>query len=985
MRVTFLGGTDIGASCLWFETQTGGWLVDAGVRMDDRDPLPSLDRLARAGDRVQGIFVTHAHQDHIGALPLISSLFPEAPVFMTRATLDLARVMLADALKVGREEGKVSVFTEDQLNDLWPRVRVMGQDKVFGWNGMQVATYSAGHILGAVSIGFVTETEGSVLVTGDFSVTPGRLLPGLRMPRGSAYDAVITESTYGNRLHGNRAEQENRMARQVAEVIQRGGFVLIPAFAVGRAQEVLTILQDFMRYNKDDPKFPLVVDGLVRSVCPVYEAHGELLRGPAKRMLRTTGSLFDREDIRFVRRPEERRDVVEGRPACIIASSGMLNGGPSVFYADKLIQHENNAILLCGYQDEESPGRRLLDMAEQPEAERRWILPDRVVPVNAKVALYSLSAHADRRELVQTAAQLRPRQVLLVHGDPEAKEMLAAELRAYLPKAEIRAAGLGETVEILPGERRHRFTPADVSEEERPVRAHSWTGQVLVFRTPGQAGELAIGVCASVTSSACVVTTAAGTALRVPVGLVVDALGRVPAGEHPEEYLAGLWRAAQACVEENRVWGYRPAERLGYRLAEEWGRLVPADPLGLEAVSEALAPYGWRKVEPDEQSRVFRLYVAFPWAVPEEVRETVNAREIQGGWRYELQPHVYPPAVQRLAEETARSVGGKAGNVRIYPQERRVEVPVAGGLTVEQRLRMEDSLRQRVGGTVRVVPVDLNLREAAGTAERRMEQNAALAAVREQAPAWLELQKAGLDPALGTITLSVAFPDAVRKRPEVAAFAERVERLTGWRVAWADSVNQQRLSEAAVELCRGEGLEVRKNPSLMLADKVVRVQVSGAVEPEQGRAVAERFRERTGWTLELAGPSRSMGTGSGEEETVRRSCESGRERMEMNRALSWVEASAKAHGIAVYKKSVQGESLELMFITPEAGRKHRDWLEQMAEETGWALRVANKIHQQALIQLAQELAGDCGLLRTPGIHQDRREVRVRTERPVPEE
>lgn len=465
------------------------------------------------------------------------------------------------------------------------------------------------------------------------------------------------------------------------------------------------------------------------------------------------------------------------------------------------------------------------------------------------------------------------------------------------------------------------------------------------------------------------------------MGLVVDALGRIPAGEDPQAYLAGLWQAAEICVEENRVWGNRPAERLGSLLAEQSGKWVPADPYGLEAVAEVLSPYGWRKFEIDEKDRVFQVFVDFPWAIPEEVQKEVTSRETQGGWHYEIQPHVYPPAVQRLAEETAADYGVTVGSVKVFPQERRLELPIFGSLSLVKKEEIAFRVQSQVGGTVRGIGGGET--RFVPTTETRMEQNTALAHLKQKIPREFELQKAGMDRALGTITLSVAFPDAVRARPETAAFTEQMERETGWQVTWSPSVNQQRLAEVAVALCREAGWTVQKAPSLRLAEKTVRVQGNGKVDPEQARTLGNRFWQQTGWTLVWSGPNPSASMGSERISQAQQDLSFG-ERMEINRALQHVEARMRAQGIAVYRKSVKGQEIELTFITPEAGAKHREWLEQMSRETGWTVRVAPRVHQQALLALVQELAGSCGLLGNPGVHLEQKEVRVRTERTVPD-
>jgi Cft2 family RNA processing exonuclease len=953
MNITVLGGAEIGATCLWFRTASTEWLVDAGTRMDERDPLPALSLLEEGHANPQAIFITHAHQDHIGALPLISSMYPNAPVYMTQPTLDIARVMLADALHLSQLEGHARVFTEAQLESLWDRVRVMGQDKAFRFQNVRVSTYSAGHILGAVALGFETEDEGSVLFTGDYSVTPGRLIGGLRLPRGTHYDAVLTESTYGSRLHSNRSQQESDLVEQVSAVLDQGGFVLIPAFAVGRAQEVLLILQNALRYRKDLRPFPIVVDGLVRRICPIYASYPHLLHGSAKRTLHTKGRLFAPEDITFIRSPEQRNLVLQGKPACIVTSSGMLSGGPAVFYAGALLDQTNNAVFLTGYQDEESPGRLLLRLAEQDPSERRWMLPDRVVPVRAKVGLYALSAHADRRELAHVVAEVRPRHVWLVHGDEEAKAGLAREIHAHLPACPVENALVGHTYEVQ-GTSVGRI---ELPDGEIPLRVASWKRQILAFQEPG--GPLQLGSCTQQAGGTCTVRLLDGSLQRVPVAFVRDALGRIPPGETPESYIEGLAAAAQACLDSERYFGSRPAERLAYLLAEERGALSPADPYGKDAVAEQLAPYGFRKIESDPSTQTFRVFVHFPWAIPASVRDAIEGPSVNG-WTYRIEEQVYPPALQKLVE--AHLPGVLTQPPKLFPLEKRLVIPILeanGGLDEDAIAR---ALTKVVGGTVQVV------RAGQAKTNGRLEQNEAIRLVQERVPNQFGLFKVGLDLAGHTLKLSTYFPD-VRPHPWAEELAASLEQETGWKIEWTDKVNLEQLAHVAHQSTRAVGGVPFGPPSLHTQKKLLVQRITRPLPEDAEKAALHRFRDTTGWLLRFEEGSSAKASPVPSSASV----EGGR--MEINRALQAVERRFLDQRVPIYKKSLRNNRVEVTFLTPEFGQTQQETLDELAEDTGWPMAVSDRVQQQALIRLAEDIVPN--LPRTPSIYLAEHAVGVR--------
>lgn len=451
MRISFLGGTDeIGASCLLVEIGGKRIVVDCGVRQGARarDPLPDLALTQEAGG-VDAVVVTHAHFDHTGALPVIHAAFPGAPVWSTEPTRELVGILLRDSLKImgnrAEADGDVPLYPEQAVDSLLARMqghRFLEPAEIAP--NVSVTFFPAGHILGASAVG-LESPDGRLLISGDISVADQLTVPGMLAPKFRA-DAVVVESTYGDRLHANRVAEERRLVEAVEQVLARGGKVLIPAFAIGRAQEVILLLRRAIARKQIAP-FPIHVDGMVRAVCEVYAGHPAWLTGALARKVEKKGNPFWGEDdwVRPVRRPEERPAILAGPPAVIVASSGMLTGGASAFYAAALAADPRNLIAITGYQDEESPGRKLLDLAEGKSSS--LFIGRRAVAVACGVTKYSLSAHADSGEIAGLVDRLSPKDLILVHGEGDSRTALAQKLTGAV-KHDIHLPRLGESLSL---------------------------------------------------------------------------------------------------------------------------------------------------------------------------------------------------------------------------------------------------------------------------------------------------------------------------------------------------------------------------------------------------------------------------------------------------------------------------------------------------------------------------------------------------------
>jgi Cft2 family RNA processing exonuclease len=424
MVVTFAGGAgSIGASCILLEFGNSSIVVDCGIRPgNNKSPLPDLSILN--GKSPDAIILSHAHTDHSGALPVLAEYFPHTPIFTTPPTIDLTTILLNDSLKLMNgpdRECDIPLYSGKQVERVIENFVPLRHYTSQSIGDCSCSLYPAGHILGA-SMVHLTTPNGHVLITGDYSCSAQRTVGALNKPA-MPVDLLISESTYGERLHEDRNAAETRFIGQIKEIISREGRVLVPSFAIGRAQEVLLILRKAMRDGRLDA-VPVYVDGMVKTVCDVYSKHESFVSRTLAHDIRSSRHPFFIDSITPVESSTQRQQILQGGPCIIVASSGMLSGGASVVYARELLKNERDGILLTGYQDEESPGRALLDLASAPIEGRSFTLAGETIDVKASVKIFGLSAHADRLEMAGFIESMHPRSVVLVHGGNDARESL---------------------------------------------------------------------------------------------------------------------------------------------------------------------------------------------------------------------------------------------------------------------------------------------------------------------------------------------------------------------------------------------------------------------------------------------------------------------------------------------------------------------------------------------------------------------------------
>ncbi|MBY0588105.1 MBL fold metallo-hydrolase [bacterium] len=443
MRITFLGGADeIGASCAVVDFDDHRFLVDVGQRMNAPagELLPDFSFL-EIGPPIDAILLTHSHTDHIGALAALEAFLPEdCPILGTEATLAIAKVMLQDSQRIIAQhrqgEGQLAHFAPAAVSAVIARFESVPWGKAQKFGPCRITWFPSGHILGAGMIE-IQENGKSVLFSGDVSVADQQTVPGVFAPAITP-QVLILESTYGDRMHAHRPTQERRLVKRVEECLAAGGHVLFPTFALGRAQEVLVILSEAMRRG-DMRTVPVYGDGMVRAISRVYNRFPDDLSPTCRRRWEEGLDPIFPDDLPIyrIKNQDEREVVAAGPPCVVVASSGMLQGGASQFYAREWIGNPGNLILITGYQDEESPGQALLDLASNKDDQPRYFKLGGIrAEVKCGVESFELSAHADNGELTSLASKFKADFILPVHGEGGARQGLAQSLMAVC-KAEV--------------------------------------------------------------------------------------------------------------------------------------------------------------------------------------------------------------------------------------------------------------------------------------------------------------------------------------------------------------------------------------------------------------------------------------------------------------------------------------------------------------------------------------------------------------------
>lgn len=451
MEIDFLGGAlEVGGSSVLVCICNKNILFDAGIRQGaNKDPIPNFRDIQDYGG-LDAIIISHAHLDHIGCLPIISKEYPNAKIYMNNMTKDLLKVLLYDSLKImNNRDAEIPLYAEVDVENMLDRIVTINYEVKWPvFENIFVTFYNAGHIAGASCV-YVQTLEGAVFYSGDFSVFSQRTVEGVKLPK-LRPDVAIVESTYGDKLHSNREIEEKSLINIVNECIEKEGKMIIPAFALGRAQEVILILKAAIN-KKSLKKVKIYVDGMVRDINRVYNRNPLYLKNSlGKKILRGTSPFYD-DNIIEVKATDNREDILSKKgPVIVISSSGMLTGGPSTFYAEKIASMENGYIIITGYQDEESPGRKILELLEADAESERYLTINGInIPVKCNIKKIGLSAHSDKSEIKGVLEKISSKNIFLVHGNEDVIHSLSKEISSeFIGKTFAPACGEKVSIDI---------------------------------------------------------------------------------------------------------------------------------------------------------------------------------------------------------------------------------------------------------------------------------------------------------------------------------------------------------------------------------------------------------------------------------------------------------------------------------------------------------------------------------------------------------
>jgi len=458
MKITNLNpATDIGASAWCVDLEGHRILLDAGMhpKLEGRDALPLFERIRNQD--VDAIAITHCHHDHVGALPVACKYFPKAHVLMTDLSYFIAERVLHNSVNVmtrQREElgiREYPLYTHDEVDDITPHFQGFKYNREIAWAAFAktragfisptLEFFDAGHTLGSAGAMLRGQKE-TVFYTGDVCFHDQTILRGARFDDVKA-DVLIMETTRGNRAvpAGFSREQEiERLVADIQRVLKRKGSVLIPAFALGRTQEILALLALLMREGKLKPQ-PIYIGGLGRVFTEIYDLESH-------RANRQHTNLQLREALNLVvleKGQAEDMRLTGGK--IFVITAGMMSENTAAHdLAKRMAGDEKQAIFFVGYADPGTPGGRL--KAAKPG--ETFVFSPSAGQVTRKCEIndYDLTAHANRNDLLDFVGQVDPRAVLLGHGDDDARKWFEEQIRERHPKIKIIQPQPGKTVEI---------------------------------------------------------------------------------------------------------------------------------------------------------------------------------------------------------------------------------------------------------------------------------------------------------------------------------------------------------------------------------------------------------------------------------------------------------------------------------------------------------------------------------------------------------
>jgi metallo-beta-lactamase family protein len=467
VQIEFLGAAQtVTGSKHLVRTKHATILLDCGMFQGKRSESITRNRELGFGSKeITAVVLSHAHIDHSGALPLLVKEGYDGPIYATPATRDLCAAMLADAASIQQSDARfinklvdkhesnmekvTPLYDEhDVVNVLESMISVPYHRKLHIAPGVELTFLDAGHVLGSAITILDIDEDGKkkrVVFTGDLGRKRIPILKDPEPPSGA--NVLITESTYGDRLHKPIEQMDDELAAVIKRVYERGGKIVIPSFALERAQEVVFALKALKRQGRM-PNIPVYVDSpLTVKITDVFKLHPECFDDETRALLSSRESPFDFDDLHYVADKEDSKHISgNGEPAIIIAASGMCEAGRVLHHLKATVENPKNCVMIVGFQAQHTLGRRIVEKRQRVKifgVERD--LRAEVVVLNG------FSAHADQKDLVEYACDANAKgdleHVALVHGEPGPQKVLAEMLKNKGVR-DVQIPAPGDTLEV---------------------------------------------------------------------------------------------------------------------------------------------------------------------------------------------------------------------------------------------------------------------------------------------------------------------------------------------------------------------------------------------------------------------------------------------------------------------------------------------------------------------------------------------------------
>lgn len=425
VRITYLGAArQVGRSSMLLQTPESRILLDCGLDPSSMEEgvYPLLEAPEFRIEELDAVIISHAHIDHCGFLPYLFKFGYRGPVYCTAPTRDIMSLLQLDTVKIMVGEGKDPIYTSDEVREVVKHTIVLGYEEVTDITpDVRITLYNAGHILGSSMVHIhIGNGLHNMLYSADIKYAKTSLLApaATNFPR---LETLMLEATYGAKdaILPPIKEQDKYVGDLIRETIERGGKVLIPTLGTGRGQEMIVIAERMIRQGLI-PEVPIYVHGMVWDINAIYTAYPEFMASSVRtQIFHKDNNPFLMPNIKRVGSNKEKQELIDSDEPCIIlATSGMLVGGPSVDYLKQLCENPKNTLIFSCYQANGSLGKRILNGEREISFSNGSNKPD-VFAIKMQVSRIEISAHADRRELMSFVAHCnpRPKKVIINHGE----------------------------------------------------------------------------------------------------------------------------------------------------------------------------------------------------------------------------------------------------------------------------------------------------------------------------------------------------------------------------------------------------------------------------------------------------------------------------------------------------------------------------------------------------------------------------------------